>query len=152
VLPPRLINEDGLLLDDIRAASNIRGMAKTGQGLGWRLSQISKGRVCLNPIVAIVGRPNVGKSTLFNRLAQKRKSIVHSQAGITRDRVYETVVWSGRRFSLIDTGGFIPESGDQIERAIRLQVKLAIDEANLVLFMMDASEPLTTLSIGKSPI
>ncbi len=97
------------------------------------------------PIVAIVGRPNVGKSTLFNRLAQKRKSIVHSQAGITRDRVYETVVWSGRRFSLIDTGGFIPESGDQIERAIRLQVKLAIDEANLVLFMMDASEPLTTL-------
>jgi GTP-binding protein len=97
------------------------------------------------PIVAIVGRPNVGKSTLFNRLAQKRKSIVHAQAGITRDRVYESVVWAGRRFLLVDTGGFIPESADQIDRAIRIQVKLAVEEANLVIFMVDASEPMTSL-------
>lgn len=97
------------------------------------------------PIVAIVGKPNVGKSTLFNRLTQKRKSIVHAQAGITRDRVYETVIWSGRRFLLVDTGGFIPESTDQIEQAIRFQVKLAIEEANLVIFMVDASEPITAL-------
>ena len=78
------------------------------------------------PIVAIVGKPNVGKSTLFNRLTQKRKSIVHAQSGITRDRVYETVIWSGRRFLLIDTGGFIPESTDQIEQAITIGILLHI--------------------------
>ncbi|HPC35492.1 MAG TPA: ribosome biogenesis GTPase Der [Candidatus Marinimicrobia bacterium] len=97
------------------------------------------------PIVAIVGRPNVGKSTLFNRLTQKRKSIVHSEAGITRDRVYETVNWAGRQFLLIDTGGFVPESADQITNAIREQVKLAVNEADLVIFMVDASEPMTAL-------
>jgi len=97
------------------------------------------------PVVAIIGRPNVGKSTLFNRLTQKRKSIVHARSGITRDRVYEPVTWAGRRFLLIDTGGFIPESSDQIERAIRLQVKLAIEESHLVIFMVDAAEPMTTL-------
>ncbi|MDD5231359.1 MAG: ribosome biogenesis GTPase Der [Candidatus Marinimicrobia bacterium] len=97
------------------------------------------------PIVAIVGRPNVGKSTLFNRLTQKRKSIVHARSGITRDRVYEPVTWAGHHFLLIDTGGFIPESVDQIESAIRLQVKLAIEEANLVIFMVDAAEPITAL-------
>ena len=97
------------------------------------------------PIVAIVGRPNVGKSTLFNRLTQKRKSIVHSEAGITRDRVYETVNWAGRQFLLIDTGGFIPESTNQITKAIREQVRLAIEEANLVIFVVDASEPMTAL-------
>ncbi|MFH1212893.1 MAG: ribosome biogenesis GTPase Der [Candidatus Neomarinimicrobiota bacterium] len=96
-------------------------------------------------IVAIVGRPNVGKSTLFNRLAQKRKSIVHARAGITRDRVYETVNWAGKRFLLIDTGGFIPESTDQIEKAIRAQVRIAVEESNLVLFMVDASESATSL-------
>ncbi len=98
-----------------------------------------------NPIVAIVGRPNVGKSTLFNRIAQKRKSIIHSEAGITRDRVYETVNWTGRQFVLVDTGGFIPESDDRIESAIRLQVHMAIEEAELVLFVVDAVDSVTAM-------
>ena len=95
-----------------------------------------------DPIVAIIGRPNVGKSTLFNRIARKRKSIIHSQAGITRDRVYETVNWVGRQFRLIDTGGYIPESQDTIKNAIRNQVELAIGEAGLILFMVDVNDLL----------
>lgn len=95
-----------------------------------------------DPIVAIIGRPNVGKSTLFNRIAQKRKSIVHPQAGITRDRVYETVTWTGRQFTLIDTGGYVPESLDTMESAIRAQIQLAIEEADLILFMVDVYDLL----------
>ncbi len=98
-----------------------------------------------DPIVAIIGRPNVGKSTLFNRIAQKRKSIVHPQAGITRDRVYETVTWTGRQFILIDTGGYVPGSQDTMESAIRAQVQLAIEEADLILFMVDAYDLLMPL-------
>jgi len=89
----------------------------------------------------------VGKSTLFNRIAQKRKSIIHPQAGITRDRVYETVNWVGRQFRLIDTGGYIPESQDTIESAIRTQVKLAINEADLLLFMVDVNDLLTPMDV-----
>jgi len=99
------------------------------------------------PVVAIIGRPNVGKSTLFNRIAQKRKSIIHPQAGITRDRLYETVNWVGRQFRLIDTGGYIPESQDTIESAIRTQVKLAINEADLLLFMVDVNDLLTPMDV-----
>ncbi len=98
-----------------------------------------------DPIVAIIGRPNVGKSTLFNRIAQKRKSIVHPQAGITRDRVYETVTWTGRQFTLIDTGGYVPGSRDTMGSAIRAQVQLAIEEADLILFMVDAYDLLTPM-------
>jgi len=97
------------------------------------------------PVIAIVGRPNVGKSTLFNRLARKRKSIVHARAGITRDRVYEPVTWAGRSFILVDTGGFVPESTDLIEKAIRYQVQLAIAESDLVLFIVDGGESVTTM-------
>jgi GTP-binding protein len=106
----------------------------------------------LEPIVTIVGRPNVGKSTLFNRIAQKRKAIVHHQAGITRDRIYELVNWSGRQFMLIDTGGFVPESQDKIENAIRVQIKIAIDEADLILFVVDVVDQITPwdLDIAKS--
>jgi len=104
------------------------------------------------PIVTIVGRPNVGKSTLFNRIAQKRKAIVHHQAGITRDRIYEQVSWSGRQFMLIDTGGFVPESQDIIENAIRTQIKIAIEEADLILFLVDVVDQITPwdLDITKS--
>jgi len=98
-----------------------------------------------DPIVAIIGRPNVGKSTLFNRIAQKRKSIVHPQAGITRDRVYETVTWTGRQFTLIDTGGYVPGSRDTMESAICAQVQLAIEEADIILFMVDAYDLLTPM-------
>ncbi|MCK4448463.1 MAG: 50S ribosome-binding GTPase, partial [Candidatus Marinimicrobia bacterium] len=97
------------------------------------------------PIVAIVGRPNVGKSTLFNRIAQKRKSIIHSEPGITRDRIYESVNWAGYQFILIDTGGFIFNSNDQIEKAIRAQVAIAVDEADLVLFLVDSMDSITSM-------
>ena len=87
--------------------------------------------------VAIVGRPNVGKSTLFNRLLGRKQSIVDDQSGVTRDRQYGVVDWTDKQFNLIDTGGFVPRSEDVFEAAIREQVKIAIEEANLVLFMVD---------------
>ena len=92
------------------------------------------------PIVAIVGRPNVGKSTLFNRFVQKRHAIVDELAGITRDRIYKTVEWNGKKFRLVDTGGYIPEEADVIDSAIREQVELALQEATLVLFLVDGKD------------
>ncbi|MCR9154911.1 MAG: ribosome biogenesis GTPase Der [Bacteroidetes bacterium] len=94
-------------------------------------------------IVAIVGRPNVGKSTLFNRLTGHRKAIVDSVAGVTRDRLYGQAEWAGREFSVIDTGGYIIGSDDVFEGEIRKQVEIAIDEANLILFMVDADDGIT---------
>lgn len=90
------------------------------------------------PIVAIVGRPNVGKSTLFNRLIGKRDAIVDDQSGVTRDRNYSDVEWNGKIFRLIDTGGYVPDSKDLFETAIREQVQLAVNEADTVLFMVDS--------------
>ena len=81
-------------------------------------------------VVAIVGRPNVGKSTLFNRIIGKRVAIVHPTSGVTRDRNYGEAEWTGKKFFLIDTGGFIPDSDEPFEKAIREQVKLAIEEAD----------------------
>lgn len=88
-------------------------------------------------IVAIVGRPNVGKSTLFNRLVQARKAIVEETAGVTRDRHYGTTDWNGREFTIIDTGGYVIGSDDTFEVEIRKQVLLAIEEADVVLFLVD---------------
>jgi GTP-binding protein len=88
-------------------------------------------------IVAIVGRPNVGKSTLFNRLTGERKAIVDDVSGVTRDRHYGTSEWNGVEFSVIDTGGFVPDSSDVFESAIREQVHIAIEEAALLLFVVD---------------
>ncbi len=88
-------------------------------------------------IVAIVGRPNVGKSTLFNRLTGTRNAIVDEQSGVTRDRNYGTCTWNGVDFSLIDTGGYVEKSDDLFEEEINKQVKLAIEEADLILFMVD---------------
>jgi len=93
-------------------------------------------------VVAIVGRPNVGKSTLFNRLVGKPTAIVHPQSGVTRDRNYGEVEWTGKKFFLIDTGGFVPYSDEQFEKAIRAQVQLAIDEADEILFVVDAKNGL----------
>lgn len=92
------------------------------------------------PTVVIVGRPNVGKSTLFNRLVQRRHAIVDEQEGITRDRIYEKVDWAGKQFTLVDTGGYIPEEADVIDTAIREQVEFAIAEASLVLFVVDGKD------------
>jgi GTP-binding protein len=94
-------------------------------------------------IVAIVGRPNVGKSTLFNRLTETRSAIVDDTAGTTRDRQYGKAEWCGVEFSVIDTGGYIEGSDDVFEDEIRKQVKLAIDEADLVLFLVDVNTGIT---------
>ncbi|MBL7691641.1 MAG: ribosome biogenesis GTPase Der [Flavipsychrobacter sp.] len=94
--------------------------------------------------VAIVGRPNVGKSTLFNRLLEQRKAIVDDQSGVTRDRQYGIADWNGKVFNVIDTGGFVSRSEDVFEREIRKQVHIAVDEADLILFVCDAVTGITT--------
>lgn len=94
-------------------------------------------------LVAIVGRPNVGKSTLFNRLTQSRQAIVSNVAGTTRDRQYGKCNWNDREFSVVDTGGWVVKSDDIFEGAIRQQVKIAADEADLVLFLVDVETGLT---------
>ena len=96
-------------------------------------------------IVAIVGRPNVGKSTLFNRLIQKRQAIVDDKSGVTRDRHYGKSEWIGKEFTVIDTGGYIVGSDDTFEVEIRKQVELAIDEANVILFVVDNQVGLTDM-------
>ncbi|HPH37273.1 ribosome biogenesis GTPase Der [Sediminibacterium sp.] len=95
--------------------------------------------------VAIVGRPNVGKSTFFNRLLEQRKAIVDDISGVTRDRQYGVADWNGKSFNLIDTGGFVPQSDDIFEVEIRKQVKIAIDEANAIIFMVDVATGITDL-------
>lgn len=95
--------------------------------------------------VAIVGRPNVGKSTLFNRLIGEKKAIVDDFSGVTRDRIYGECEWGGKIFNVIDTGGFVPRSKDVFEKHIREQVMIAIQEASLLLFVVDATTGITTL-------
>lgn len=95
--------------------------------------------------VAIVGRPNVGKSTFFNRLLETRKAIVDDISGVTRDRQYGMADWNGKVFNLIDTGGFVPNTEDIFEKEIRKQVKIAIDEANAIVFMVDVATGITDL-------
>lgn len=96
-------------------------------------------------IVAIVGRPNVGKSTLFNRLVGERKAIVDDFSGVTRDRHYGTAEWVNKKFIVIDTGGYVTHSEDVFEKAIRRQVEIAIEEAEVLLFMVDVSTGITDL-------
>lgn len=95
--------------------------------------------------VAIVGRPNVGKSTFFNRMLEQRKAIVDDISGVTRDRQYGVADWNGKNFNVIDTGGFVPDSEDIFETEIRKQVKIAIDEADAIVFMTDAAIGITDL-------
>ncbi|CAN5618694.1 ribosome biogenesis GTPase Der [soil metagenome] len=95
--------------------------------------------------IAIVGRPNVGKSTLFNRLLEERKAIVDDISGVTRDRQYGVAEWNGKSFNVIDTGGFVAGSEDIFEKEIRKQVKIAIEEADAIVFMTDAAVGITDL-------
>jgi ribosome-associated GTPase EngA len=99
----------------------------------------------MSNLVAIVGRPNVGKSTLFNRLTQTHRAIVNEEAGTTRDRQYGKVDWNGVEFSIVDTGGWVVNSDDIFEEEIRKQVKIAIEEADVILFVVDVSSGLTDL-------
>ncbi len=102
--------------------------------------------------VAITGRPNVGKSTLFNRLLEQRKAIVDNVSGVTRDRQYGVADWNGKNFNVIDTGGFVPDSEDIFETEIRKQVKIAIEEANAIIFMTDVSTGITSLDESMAEI
>ena len=99
----------------------------------------------MNNTVAIIGRPNVGKSTLFNRLVGERKAIVDNISGVTRDRIYGISEWNGKTFNVIDTGGFVTNSEEIFEKEIRKQVHLAIQEANVLLFVVDAVVGITDL-------
>jgi GTP-binding protein len=95
--------------------------------------------------VAIVGRPNVGKSTLFNRLLEQRKAIVDDTSGVTRDRQYGITDWNGKTFNVIDTGGFVPQSEDIFEKEIKKQVLIALEEASAIIFMVDTATGITAL-------
>jgi GTP-binding protein len=114
----------------------------------------------MSNILAIVGRPNVGKSTLFNRLTKSRRAIVDPEAGTTRDRQYGKVEWEGREFSLVDTGGWVVNSNDIFEEEIKRQVMVAIDEADALLFVVDILNGITDLDLevanilrrGKKPV
>jgi GTPase len=96
-----------------------------------------------NYLIAIIGRPNVGKSTLFNRIIGSQHAIVHGDPGVTRDRHYASADWAGKNFTLIDTGGFVPSSNDVFEKAIREQSEIALREADKVIFVVDAREGIT---------
>ena len=102
--------------------------------------------------VAIVGRPNVGKSTLFNRLLEQRKAIVEDTPGVTRDRQYGVSEWNGKSFYIIDTGGFVPDSEDIFEKEIAKQVEIAVDEASIILFVVDAATGITDLDDAMADI
>ncbi|MBC7874676.1 MAG: ribosome biogenesis GTPase Der [Ferruginibacter sp.] len=102
--------------------------------------------------VAIAGRPNVGKSTLFNRLLEQRKAIVDDESGVTRDRQYGVSDWNGKTFNVIDTGGFVAGSDDVFEKEIAKQVLVAIEEANAIIFMVDAATGMTDLDDSMAAI
>ncbi|HCL31266.1 MAG TPA: ribosome biogenesis GTPase Der [Candidatus Latescibacteria bacterium] len=97
----------------------------------------------VRPIVAIIGRPNVGKSTFFNRISGTRKAITDDRPGVTRDRIHAVAQWLGHRFTLVDTGGYVPGSKDEIEGSIRRQAEHALEAADIVLFMCEASTGVT---------
>lgn len=99
----------------------------------------------MSSLVAIVGRPNVGKSTLFNRILGEKRAIIDDISGVTRDRIYGEGLWNGRRFSVVDTGGFVQNSDDVFESEIRSQVEIAIEEADVIIFMVDVTTGITDL-------
>ena len=141
LLPGESVNDDGLFIDSmslaaLRAevpcrASPLEGLRRRARPAGGGVSK---------PTVAIVGRPNVGKSTLFNRILGGRPAIVSERPGTTRDRHFGDAEWQGRHFWLVDTGGLVPDSDDSMDRAIRQQVEFALDESDLVVFLVDGKD------------
>ena len=117
-------------------------MRPIGQKSPFSVKNFSKK---MSHIVAIIGRPNVGKSTFYNRMVGGRPAIVDDFSGVTRDRQYGVADWNGRRFTVVDTGGFIGDSEDVFAAAIRSQVKIAIEEAQVIIFMVDATTGITDL-------
>lgn len=99
----------------------------------------------MGKIIAIVGRPNVGKSTLYNRLVGERQAIIDDVSGVTRDRMYGASIWNGKQFTIVDTGGFVEHSDDPFEKEIRSQVRIAIEEAAVIIFMVDTTTGVTDL-------
>ncbi len=99
----------------------------------------------MGKIVAIVGRPNVGKSTLYNRLIGERQAIIDDISGVTRDRIYGACIWNGKQFTIVDTGGFVEHSDDPFEKEIRSQVRIAVEEAAVIIFMVDTTTGVTDL-------
>ncbi len=99
----------------------------------------------VKPIVAIIGRPNVGKSTIFNRIVKKRLAIVDPESGVTRDKKHYDSFWNGRAFTLIDTGGIVPNTSDTMEQAIRIQAEIAMEEADSIIFVVDGKTGITSL-------
>src|SRR5436190_9772303 len=95
------------------------------------------------PVVVIVGRPNVGKSTLFNRLIKRRVAVVEDTPGITRDRLYAEAEWNGRKFTVVDTGGIVFQESDPLSVQIRVQANIALTEADVVVFLADAVEGIS---------
>ena len=96
----------------------------------------------MKPVVAIVGRPNVGKSTLINKIAHKRIAIVEDQPGVTRDRLYVDVEWLGQEFIMVDTGGLEPDSNDPMLKAMMAQSRMAMEEADVIVFIVDGRDGL----------
>ena len=101
----------------------------------------------IRPIIALVGRPNVGKSTLFNRLVGRRRSLVHDVPGVTRDRLYGTTVFERWQATVVDTGGFDPSTESDLIAAVRDQVMMAIEEADLIIFVVDGRAGMTALDL-----
>ncbi|NOQ96819.1 MAG: GTP-binding protein, partial [Calditrichae bacterium] len=95
------------------------------------------------PVVAIIGRPNVGKSTLFNRIIKKRAAIVDDQPGVTRDRLYAETDWQGQSFLMVDTGGYLPQANQEMDRAIQEQIEIAIEESDLILYVVEWATGIT---------
>ncbi len=95
------------------------------------------------PLVAICGRPNVGKSTLYNRLIGRQRAIIHAEEGITRDRHYGTAQWDNHRFRVVDTGGIVESPIDPVVQKMQEQIRVALDEAKVIVFLLDGQDPLT---------
>ena len=148
------VNDDGLFIDSISRCHRRCRRSDAGPDFEDVRRRPHRATRRMNkPTVAIVGRPNVGKSTLFNRLVGGREAIVSDRAGTTRDRHFGDADWNGREFWVVDTGGLVPDSDETMDRAIRTQVEHAVDEADVVLLLVDGAEGVNPVDedIARAP-